>query len=852
MIESVHCQLEAALGDGVPIFVLHSSIDMDDCMAALLGEDGARARVIVASSVAESSITIKRVTHVIDSCRACEIHWTPASGEASPHIVWVSQAQAKQRAGRTGRTNDGTVWQLVAPSWYHGFADFEPAAMQLQLLRKEVLLLRCAQAKQLTDARKLLASCLDPPKVEVVNRGEQFLLDNKLIKQIKWQAASGRSTVYSLVPTDLGKLLDAMPVDLESAKLLLLGAFDGLLDEAVVLAVLRCTQPMPLKREPNKQREYERLIAHYGPAHELLDAFVEDEALANLAAYLSFQRWQCDPRRLRRVRQPVDDAESVLEGEVVTLGGLKNRSELNGQRVRVGKYDATRGRHAVELANGEQMLVRRINLIESEVEWCRERKISHTSMQAVARTVEVSGPTRAPRLTRALTQVLMEDAVCSLLMGARFDSRLLQHVMGTLYHHFPPLLCVHLAVRAAKPAPTHAAIRAVAARREGHVGKGAAFSALVSKRAEGLLRKLLQAMRVPQDRRAETASQLSNADGPCFYFRRGCCSVSQCPFSHRNSADTREICRFALTGSCKFGAKCRNRHPVVAHPTEQNAEVAALQARVQLGLGESMHLYASVDALGTLTSGDQSNCLPPPEYTSFRSVLLVGEGDFSFAASLAKTCKARSSSTGDGACTLQASAIVASTVQSEAEMLATHKVQGPQAIAELRAAGANALFGVDARKLDRHRTLGSALFPCIIWNLPFAADIAPQGFVKSEPNQLLLRGFFAAVARCTELRPEEPPPKVFVSVGINQFADWGLLAAADDCFLKVEAVHEFDPTRHGMYASRRNERDDAFDVGLIRTYAFAVDRQRVRSAALTVDTEDILQKRAVQAPVPLT
>merc|ERR1712185_764140 len=100
-------------------------------MAALLGEDGASARVVIASAVAESSITIKRVTHVIDTCRACEIHWAPASGESSPHLVWVSQAQAKQRAGRTGRTNHGTCWQLVAPSTYQGFPEFELASMQL-------------------------------------------------------------------------------------------------------------------------------------------------------------------------------------------------------------------------------------------------------------------------------------------------------------------------------------------------------------------------------------------------------------------------------------------------------------------------------------------------------------------------------------------------------------------------------------------------------------------------------------------------------------------------------------------------------------------------------------------------
>jgi HrpA-like RNA helicase len=216
-------------------------------VAALLGEDGAPARVIIASAIAESSITIRSVTHVIDACRACEIHWTPASGEASPQIVWVSQAQAKQRAGRTGRTNHGTVWQLVPSSLYHGFPEFEVAALQLQLLRKEVLLLTCSSSKLLKDAGKLLASCLDPPKTDVVARAEEWLLANKLVE--RQPLGTKRGSAPSLRPTRLGELLDTMPVDLDSAKLVLLGATVGLLDEAVIMAVLRSCQPMALKRE---------------------------------------------------------------------------------------------------------------------------------------------------------------------------------------------------------------------------------------------------------------------------------------------------------------------------------------------------------------------------------------------------------------------------------------------------------------------------------------------------------------------------------------------------------------------------------------------------------------------------
>ena len=68
-------------------------------------------------------------------------------------------------------------------------------------------------------------------------------------------------------------------------------------------------------------------------------------------------------------------------------------------------------------------------------------------------------------------------------------------------------------------------------------------------------------------------------------------------------------------------------------------------------------------------------------------------------------------------------------------------------------------------------------------------------------------------------------PVVMVSVGTKQFAEWALLTLAHESFLRMEAVRAFE--RPGRYAPRRNERDDAFDVGEIRTYQFAVDWARL-------------------------
>ena len=262
--------------------------------------------------------------------------------------------------------------------------------MQLQLMRKEVLLLTCATSKVLTDAQKVLQGCLDPPESKAVEQAAQYLLSERLVQRQTQPTLSKRSgKALALQPTLLGRLIDSMPLDIEASTLVMLGAFLGLLEEAVLLAVLRCQQPMVIKREPNKRLEYEGRLAIYGPRAQVKsrdEAFAEDELLANLAAVTSFQAWQADPRRLRRARKGA--VASGPEGDRVRLVGLKARHELNGLMIEVGAFNELKSRYAVRLDSGESILVRRINLAEPEAEWCRARGLSHTALLAVLRTVE--------------------------------------------------------------------------------------------------------------------------------------------------------------------------------------------------------------------------------------------------------------------------------------------------------------------------------------------------------------------------------------------------------------------------------------------------------------------------------
>ena len=69
--------------------------------------------MVLATHIAETSVTIPGVKHVVDSCRVkAELHQAGA-GLDLLKVMWVSKAQAKQRAGRAGRESEGTCYRRM-------------------------------------------------------------------------------------------------------------------------------------------------------------------------------------------------------------------------------------------------------------------------------------------------------------------------------------------------------------------------------------------------------------------------------------------------------------------------------------------------------------------------------------------------------------------------------------------------------------------------------------------------------------------------------------------------------------------------------------------------------------------
>ncbi|KGM56721.1 RNA helicase [Lysobacter arseniciresistens ZS79] len=103
--------LEAAT-PGVELLALHGELPVEQQARVLQPGDDGRRRVVLATNVAESSVTLPGVRVVVDSGLAREPRYDPNSGFARLDVVGIAQSSADQRAGRAGRVADGWAYRL--------------------------------------------------------------------------------------------------------------------------------------------------------------------------------------------------------------------------------------------------------------------------------------------------------------------------------------------------------------------------------------------------------------------------------------------------------------------------------------------------------------------------------------------------------------------------------------------------------------------------------------------------------------------------------------------------------------------------------------------------------------------
>lgn len=151
-----HCE-GVAQQAGLVILPLHGDLSPAEQDRAV--SPSSQRKLILATNVAESSVTVEGVTAVIDSGLARSASYSPWTGLPTLHVSRISKASAAQRAGRAGRTVPGRVLRLYPEQDYHQRPDYDPPEIVRSDLSQLGLTLRAANIAHFKDVDWLT----DPP-----------------------------------------------------------------------------------------------------------------------------------------------------------------------------------------------------------------------------------------------------------------------------------------------------------------------------------------------------------------------------------------------------------------------------------------------------------------------------------------------------------------------------------------------------------------------------------------------------------------------------------------------------------------------------------------------------------------
>ncbi|XP_072320250.1 ATP-dependent DNA/RNA helicase DHX36 [Eucyclogobius newberryi] len=177
-------------------------------------------KIVIATNIAETSITIDDVVYVIDGGKIKETHFDTENNISTMAAEWVSLANAKQRKGRAGRVRPGKCYHL-----YNGLRASLLDAYQLPEIMRTPLEELCLQIKilKLGSIARFLQKSIDPPSDKAVNLAIKNLTDLTALD-------------CSENLTALGIHLARLPVEPHIGKLILLGALLGCVDPILTIA----------------------------------------------------------------------------------------------------------------------------------------------------------------------------------------------------------------------------------------------------------------------------------------------------------------------------------------------------------------------------------------------------------------------------------------------------------------------------------------------------------------------------------------------------------------------------------------------------------------------------------------
>ncbi|WP_217538402.1 ATP-dependent RNA helicase HrpA [Stenotrophomonas sp. GbtcB23] len=337
-IRDAHQALERRKYRETEVLPLYARLSVKDQDAVF--NPGSKRRIVLATNVAETSLTVPRIRYVIDPGLARVKRYSPRQKLDRLHIEAISQASANQRKGRCGRVSAGICYRLYSEADFQSRAEFTDPEIRRSSLSGVIL-----RMLQLGLGRIEDFPFLEAPDERAIADGWQQLGELGAIDNDR-----------RLTP--IGRQMARLPVDVKLARMLVAAQAQGCLRPMLVIASFLGIQD-PRERPPEARAAADnahalfadgrsefvgvlRLWEGYRQAHEdLTQSKLRNWCDRHFLGFLRMREWRELHRQLRVLCEELGWSEEPLDSAMAPL--LAGSSAPAPVRDDAEKAKATRG-----------------------------------------------------------------------------------------------------------------------------------------------------------------------------------------------------------------------------------------------------------------------------------------------------------------------------------------------------------------------------------------------------------------------------------------------------------------------------------------------------------------------------
>ncbi|WP_424347555.1 ATP-dependent RNA helicase HrpA [Kocuria sp. CH-021] len=355
-----------------------------------------RRRIVLATNVAETSLTVPGIKYVIDPGTARISRYSARTKVQRLPVERISRASANQRAGRCGRVSDGICIRLYSEEDYLSRPEFtDPEILRTSLAAVILQMTSVGVVKEPGDIERF--PFVEPPESRAVKDGVALLRELGALEEPRGASPRGRRDDDGRGPlTPVGRQLAQLPVDPRLGRMIVEADRRGCAREVMVLAAAMTVQD-PRERPLEKRQQADELHKRFFDENSdftswlLLWRYVQEqqEELSSTRfrklcqrEYLNFLRireWQDLYAQLRQMGQQVgirvgkgrevDPSGKEREIHVSLLAGLLSHIGLKDERKR--EYQGARGSRFAVFPGS--------NLFKRSPDWIMSAELVETS-----------------------------------------------------------------------------------------------------------------------------------------------------------------------------------------------------------------------------------------------------------------------------------------------------------------------------------------------------------------------------------------------------------------------------------------------------------------------------------------